>query len=218
MGFDKRGNMRLHCMTPRCDCEEYDAPKDGHNCDYCDCKPTRHRIKNEAYVQTSIASDQSDVSEHSFICIDDDETLRDTHAHYVPESDVLMKLTDNVQLFENEDLNTYGVVNVYGIFEENEHIYFSCAVCGVKLFMARSRKEASVVGLNNLTTHRTSIGHRFNMSVASAEQQAELHNRHAAELSSCKEFYTSTADAPKRSHVCEIAAMYERISLDGRRV
>ena len=30
-----------------CDCDEYEIPKEGNNCDYCDCKPTKHEIQHD---------------------------------------------------------------------------------------------------------------------------------------------------------------------------
>ena len=154
-----------------------------------------------------------------------------------------MKLSEEAQLLEEEDLKMYGVVNVYGLFEEKGHVLFSCAVCGVKLFMAHTKGEAGIAGVTSLNVHRSSIGHRFNMSVACAEHQAELRNRHTAvgippELEnrqtdrqkksfSCTDLSppgcsvgdannNSNSDTPRRSYVGEIAAMYEMISLNSK--
>ena len=41
MGIDKRGIKRGACIECR-ECDDYETPKDGHNCDYCGCKPPKH--------------------------------------------------------------------------------------------------------------------------------------------------------------------------------
>eukprot|EP00112_Aurelia_sp_Birch-Aquarium-sp1_P020447 Seg5277.3 transcript_id=Seg5277.3/GoldUCD/mRNA.D3Y31 product="hypothetical protein" protein_id=Seg5277.3/GoldUCD/D3Y31 len=47
MGVDRRGKKRKRCLQAACDCEEYELPKEGNNCDYCGCKPTKHELVQE---------------------------------------------------------------------------------------------------------------------------------------------------------------------------
>ena len=41
MGVDKRGIRRGACIECR-QCDDYETPKDGHDCDCCGCKPPKH--------------------------------------------------------------------------------------------------------------------------------------------------------------------------------
>ena len=202
MGFDKRGNMRLHCMTKKCDCEEYDAPKEGHNCGFCDCKPTKHRVKGEHYIAES--GDNDDSFDDTFLCIEEDPQKLTFLQH---EDEVIRKLMEGARMLEEEDLQIFGATNKYGIFEDNDHIFFSCSACGVKLFMARSKREAKLIGLKNLNIHRDSVGHRFNISVA---------------VGTGGDICTSTVGTQScnssehnRKHVYEIATIFEKNAASG---
>ena len=55
MGKDKRGRERRQCTE--CDCEEYEPPTDdGHDCDFCGCKPTKHACASTPNPQVSRVS------------------------------------------------------------------------------------------------------------------------------------------------------------------
>lgn len=47
MGIDKRGVFRGKCTEWECDCEEYEQPRRGHDCEYCACKPAKHEVGAE---------------------------------------------------------------------------------------------------------------------------------------------------------------------------
>ena len=56
MGVDKRGIKRGACIECG-QCDDYETPKDGHDCDYCGCKPPKHPA-NDAEVTFLIKSQQ----------------------------------------------------------------------------------------------------------------------------------------------------------------
>ena len=47
MGVDRRGKKRKRCLQAECDCDEYEMPMEGNDCDYCGCKPTKHEVEQD---------------------------------------------------------------------------------------------------------------------------------------------------------------------------
>lgn len=202
MGIDKRGSLRLHCSSKNCDCQEYDAPKEGHNCNFCDCKPTKHRLKGEIDIPLT-SSCENEKFDEKFMVIEEE----DNRVIYLnDEAEIMRKLSEGARLLEEEDKHIFGAVNKYNIFQEGDHIYFSCAVCGVKHFMSRSKREANIIGLKNLNLHRDTVGHRFNVSIAAEKVGEVCHNKVTNAINS----HCNECPIHKRKHVFEIATIFEK--------